>query len=242
MAGAGDGGAVRAVTPDLQDRLARLEASYGTPEPPAVTDPFEMVLWENVAYLVDDERRARVFARLQEEIGLLPLEISTTPLEVLAEVIRDGGMQPAHRAGKLLAVADEALDIGQDSLQQLIRTAPDKASKALRRFPGIGEPGADKILLFSHAKRTLAPESNALRVLVRLGFGEEDESYGRMYRSAEKAVAPQLSEDFAWLIRAHQLLRRHGQEICKRSVPLCEACPLTDGCRWFLTRAGDGTA
>ena len=228
--------------PDLQDRIARLEASYGTPEPPAITDPFEMVLWENVAYLVDDERRARVFARLQEEIGLLPLEISTTPLEVLAEVIRDGGMQPEHRAGKLLAAADEALDIGQDSLQQLIRTAPDKASKALRRFPGIGEPGADKILLFSQAKRTLAPESNALRVLVRLGFGEGDEkNYSRMYRSAAKAVAPQLSEDFAWLIRAHQLLRRHGQEVCKRSVPLCEVCPLTDGCRWFLSRAGDGT-
>lgn len=225
----------------LQDRIARLEAFYGPPAPPAVTDPFEMVLWENVAYLVDDERRARVFARLREEVGLLPLEISTTPPEVLAEVIKDGGMQPLHRAEKLLAAAAEALDIGLDRLEKLIRTAPDKASKALRRFPGIGEPGADKILLFSRAKRTLAPESNALRVLVRLGFGEEDENYGRMYRSAEKAVAPQLSEDFAWLIRAHQLLRRHGQEICKRSVPLCEVCPLTDGCRWFQTRAR-GTA
>lgn len=224
------------MTPDLQDRIARLEASYGTPEPPAVTDPFEIVLWENVAYLVDDERRARVFARLQEKIGLLPLEISTTPPEVLAEVIRDGGMQPLHRAEKLLTAAEEMLILGAETLATLIRKAPEKAHKALRKFPGIGEPGADKILLFSHAKRTLAPESNALRVLVRLGFGEEDESYGRMYRSAEKAVAPQLSEDFAWLIRAHQLLRRHGQEVCKRSVPLCEACPLTDGCRWFLTR------
>jgi endonuclease III len=230
------------VTPDLQDRIARLEAFYGTPEPPRITDPFEMVVWENVAYLVDDERRARVFARLQEEIGILPLEISTTPPEVLAEVIKDGGMQPEHRAAKLLAAADEAFDIGLDTLDRLIRKAPDKASKELRRFPGIGEPGADKILLFSRAKRTLAPESNILRVLVRLGFGEEDENYGRMYRSAEKAVAPQLSGDFAWLIRAHQLLRRHGQEVCKRSVPLCEACPLTDGCRWFLTRARDGTA
>ena len=152
-------------------------------------------------------------------------------------------MQPEHRAGKLLAAAAEALDIGLDRLEKLIRTAPDKASKELRRFPGIGEPGADKLLLFSHAKRTLAPESNALRVLVRLGFGEGDEkNYSRMYRSAAKAVAPELPEDFAWLIRAHQLLRQHGQEVCKRSVPLCEVCPLTEGCRWFLSRAGDGTA
>ncbi len=225
------------MSPDLRDRIARLEAFHGAPEPP-ITDPFEMILWENVAYLVDDERRARVFARLREEIGLDPEKILATPPEALAEVIRDGGMQPGHRAEKLLTAAEEMLALGAEALAALIRTAPEKAHKALRKFPGIGEPGADKILLFAGAKRTLAPESNALRVLVRLGFGEEDESYSRMYRAAGKAVAPQLPEDFSWLVRAHQLLRRHGQEVCKRSVPLCEVCPLRDGCRWFLARAG----
>jgi endonuclease-3 len=226
------------VIPNLRDRISRLEACHGSPAPPAVTGPFEMILWENVAYLVDDERRARVFTRLREEVGLDPEEILGTPTEILAGVIReDGGMQPEHRAGKLAAAAAEILRVGAERLGELIRTAPEKAHKALRRFPGIGEPGADKVLLFSHAKRTLAPDSNVLRVLVRLGFGEEDASYGRMYRSAAEAVAPQLPEDFPWLVRAHQLLRRHGQEICKRSVPLCEACPLTDGCRWFLTRS-----
>ena len=37
----------------------------------------------------------------------------------------------------------------------------------LKRFPGIGDPGADKILLCSRGAATLAPESNALRVLLR---------------------------------------------------------------------------
>jgi endonuclease-3 len=227
------------VIPDLREQVSRLEACYGSPEPPAVTDPFEMILWESVAYLVDDDRRARVFARLREEIGLAPEQILGTPVEILARVIReDGGMQPEHRAEKLLAAADEILAVGIETLRELIRTAPEKAHKALRKFPGIGEPGADKILLFSRAKRTLAADSNILRVLARLGFGAEDPSYGRMYRAAAEAVAPQLPEDFSWLLRAHQLLRRHGQEICKRSLPLCEACPLTDGCRWFLGQTG----
>jgi endonuclease-3 len=223
--------------PDLRDRISHLEAFYGPPEPPAVTDPFEMILWENAAYLVDDDRRARVFNRLREEIGLAPEKILETPLEILAGVIRDdGGMQPEHRAGKLVAAAAEILDIGVKKLKELMRTAPEKAHKVLRKFPGIGEPGADKILLFSGAKRTLGPDSNALRVLVRLGFGEEGSSYGQTYRSAAKAVASHLPRDFPWLVRAHQLLRLHGQEICKRSVPLCEACTLTKDCRWFLTR------
>lgn len=235
MAGAGLRGAVPGL--NLPDLISRLEAFYGTPQPPTVTDPFEMILWENVAYLVDDERRARVFARLQEMVELDPEEILATPPRVLAEVISDGGMQPDMRAGKLIAAADEVLQLGVEGLRELVRTAPEKARKKLKRFPGIGEPGADKILLFSHAIRTLAPDSNALRTLVRLGFGEEDENYGRMYRSAANAVASQLPPDFPWLIRAHQLLRRHGQEICKRTVPLCEACPLTEGCRWFVERS-----
>jgi len=233
------GGAVPGL--NLQELISRLESFYGLPEPPAVIDPFEMILWENVAYIVDDDRRARVFTRLQEKVGLDPQDILGTPTEILAEIIRDGGMQPERRAEKLIAAADEVLPLGVEALRELIRTAPEKAKKKLQRFPGIGEPGADKILLFSHARYTLAPDSNALRVLVRVGFGREDENYSRMYRSAAEAVAPQLPEDFSWLIRAHQLLRRHGQEICKRNVPLCEACPLTDGCRWFQTHAAPHT-
>jgi endonuclease-3 len=51
-----------------------------------------------------------------------------------------------------------------------LRAAPGKARRALRSFPGIGEPGAEKILLFSGRQARLAPESNGLRVLVRLGL------------------------------------------------------------------------
>ncbi len=226
----------RASLPSLIDRL---ESLYSSPAPPAVTDPFEMIVAESAAYLVDDDRRARVFARLREEVGLDPEDVLGTPTPVLVEVIRDGGMLPEQRAEKLGKAANTALEIGLETLRELIRTDPKKAGKLLQRFPGVGEPGADKILLFSRAKRTLGADSNVLRVLVRFGFGEGDEThYTRMYRSAAEAVAPQLPEDYPWLIRAHQLLRRHGQEICRRSAPLCEACPLTDGCRWFRERRG----
>jgi endonuclease-3 len=232
-------------TPALALLIADLEALHGTPEPPAVVDPFEMVLLENVAYLVDDERRAAAFARLGEAVGLSPEAILAAPFEELARVIAKGGMKPEHRAAKLRAaaeIASELLPGGLPALRALCREDPVLAAKVLRRFPGIGEPGADKILLFGHARRTLAPDSNALRVLRRYGFGREEKDYGRTYRSVTASVAPQLPDDSAWLIRAHQLLRRHGQEICKAGVPLCERCPLTPRCRWYLQSAAGGRA
>jgi len=107
----------------------------------------------------------------------------------------------------------------------------------LKKFPGIGDPGAEKILLFSRTHPILALESNGLRALIRIGFGEELKNYAATYRSAQEAVKDQLTsdsvEDYVWLIRAHLLLRRHGQELCKRTEPICTSCPLTENCRYW---------
>ncbi len=102
----------------------------------------------------------------------------------------------------------------------------------MKKFPSIGDPGAEKILLFSRNLPVLALDSNGLRVLIRLGYGKEDKNYTKQYRSAQEAVDFELQRDCGWLTEAHQLLRRHGQELCKRNHPLCEACPLRPECAY----------
>jgi hypothetical protein len=72
--------------------------------------------------------------------------------------------------------------------------------------------------------------SNGLRVLVRLGYAKDDANYAKTYRAAAEAVGPELPDGTAWLVAAHQLLRRHGQETCRRSEPRCKVCPLAKGC------------
>jgi endonuclease-3 len=97
----------------------------------------------------------------------------------------------------------------------------------------IGEPGAEKILLFCGALPVLALESNGLRALVRLGFGEDRKSYASTYKLVRAATSEQLPPDCGPLTRAHLLLRRHGQEICLRNEPDCLACPVAADCRYF---------
>ncbi len=219
----------------LRQHIARLLERYGRPRPP-LADPFELVLLENCAYLVDDERRAAAFRRLKKTVGTRPDALLRTPLERIADLIKDGGMRPLQRAEKLHAAAEIALAVSVATLRQLVKRSPDRARPVLKRFPGIGDPGADRILLFCRGRPGLGPDSNALRVLVRLGYGRDSAAYARTYRSAVEAAAPELPRDYAWLIRAHQLLRRHGQEVCRRTRPLCERCPLTAGCRWYRAR------
>ena len=217
-----------------------LEQRYGSPKRQRLKDPFEMIVWENVAYLVDDDRRRALFNALRRELGIDPTRILDCPGPVLTEIIKDGGMQPTQRAAKLQRAARLTLEIGRAELRAAVRERPDDARRLLRKFPGIGEPGADKILLFMRSGPTLAPDSNGLRVLTRLGFCSEHKNYAATYRSALDATAPMLPRDFSWLIPAHLLLRKHGQAVCRRSEPHCGVCPLKKQCQWFRTRSHAG--
>ncbi|HEX9161871.1 MAG TPA: hypothetical protein VF980_09210 [Thermoanaerobaculia bacterium] len=210
----------------------RLEELYGPVKQP-VTRPFDIILHENASYLVDDARRLKVFRRLRDEIGTAPEQILEHQPKEIERAIEEGGMLPSHRAEKVIKAARLAAKIGLEELDRAITADIKKARKLLKQFPGVGDPLADKILLLSGAHVCIAPDSNALRVLTRLGFGEGDEkNYAKTYRSAAAATKDEFSTPKE-AQRAHGLLRRHGQELCKRAVPRCEACPLRPVCLWY---------
>jgi endonuclease III len=191
-----------------------------------------MILWENVAYLADDDRCEDAFQLLWRRVGTRPEEILSASDEALLEVTRHGIM-PEQFAEKLRVCARIVLEEFDGDLRPILRLPLSRARKALQKFPGIGEPGAEKILLFARAYPVFALESNGLRVLVRLGFAEEKKSYSATYRLVQKAVEEELKEDHLWLIEAHQLLRRHGQQLCRRTNPGCDDCPLAADCGFY---------
>jgi endonuclease-3 len=192
-----------------------------------------MILWENVAYLADDDRRQQAFQILKERVGTKPAQILSASDEALLEVTRHGIM-PEQFAKKLRQCAQIALEEFDGDLRPVLKLPVPNAKKALQRFPGIGEPGAEKILLFGRTYPVLALESNGLRVLLRLGFGEEKKSYATTYRLVQRAVEGELEGDYSSLIEAHLRLRRHGQELCRRSEPRCDDCPLAGDCDYRL--------
>lgn len=131
----------------LRDVVTKLEALHGIQEPPPAKTAFELVLWEVAAYLVDDVRRARVFEDLRKEIGLEPESILRAGVARISRVISAGGMHPEQRAGKVETSAALALTKGLDHAVEQAEPDLRSAIRLLREFPGIGEPGAEKILL-----------------------------------------------------------------------------------------------
>jgi endonuclease III len=224
-------------TSDLPRVLDALEKLYGRPEPPPTADPLELVLWENVAYLAEDDRRAAAFRALRKRVGTRPEQILAAPGAVLQE-IAGAGILAGKQVEKMRRTAVIALEqFGGDVGAAAKRPFPD-ARKALMKFPSIGAPGAEKILLLSRHHPVLGLDSNGLRVLIRLGYGEEKKSYDATYRSAQEAAAKQLKPECRALIRAHVLLRHHGRELCRRRRPRCEACPAAEVCAYHRSATG----
>jgi endonuclease III len=219
----------------LRRIVSELASHYGTPEP-RLTDPLHLILWENIGYLVDDDKRRAGFERLRREVGLKPTDILAAPTEKLVEILKVGGIHPELRAQRLKEIAHIVLNDFEGNVRTVLKLPYSKAIKALRKFPSIGEPGAEKIMLFCKAFPVLALESNGLRVLLRLGFGKEQKNYSAAYRSVRDAVAPQASDGYDFLISAHQLLRLHGKRLCKNTAPHCDECPLTKHCNYYKAR------
>ena len=213
--------------------VSQLAAHYGQPEPPITNDPFELILLENVAYLVTDERRAEAFKALRKHAGTKPHEILAASHDEILRATKLGGMHPERRVARLKEIALVAMNEFGGDLKQVLKLPLPKAKQALRKFPSIGEPSAEKILMFTRAYPILGLDSNGLRVLVRLGFGEAKKNYTSTYRATQEAIKDQLKDDYDWLIGAHVLLRQHGKELCKTNLPLCEKCPVRKSCAYF---------
>ena len=228
-----------AARPNLQKIISQLAAHYGTPKPPIASDPFELILLENVAYLVSDDRREKAFTALRKHAGTRPHEILAASFDDILKATKLGGMHPEQRVNRLREIALVAMNEFGGDLKQALKLPLPKAKQALRRFPIIGEPSAEKILLFTRSYPVLGLDSNGLRVLVRLGFGKEKKAYTATYRSVQEAIRDQLKGGFDWLIGAHLLLRQHGKELCKTNRPLCEKCPVRKSCRYYFEISRD---
>jgi endonuclease-3 len=196
-----------------------LESHYGPQQPGWPTDPWQFIVWWHCGYPASDAACARGWEALQG-IGVEPEQLLRANPEDLAAALKAGGMVPELRALRMKEIAQRALNGFVVSRAEL------------KKYPNIADPGADRILLFAGKAPVAAVPSNCPHVLVRILRGRERENYGVNYRLAQEAIDRDVPATLDARARAYLLLKRHGQELCKRAKPKCDICPLNDVCRY----------
>src|SRR5215813_11737792 len=222
----------RAAVP-IPELLRRLESHYGKQEPSWPADPYLFLVWWYCGYPASDAACAKGWEPLNREIGVESQQILRASPQALAKALKPGGMVPELRAIRLKELAARVQDeFGGDLRTALVGPMP-QVRKILKSFHSIADPGADRILLFAGIAPIAAVASNCPYVLVRILHGRERENYGATYREAQEAIESEVPAKVDARIRAYLLLKRHGQELCKRTKPKCPECPVRSSCAFF---------
>jgi endonuclease III len=218
--------------------LDALESCHGTQTPTSPTDPYLFMVWWHCGYPPSEERCSQGWKGLNARIGVAPDDVLSASSSRLARVLRAGGMVPELRARRLKEVVRRIRTVFSGDLRAGLRALPLPAARAaLRKFPGVGNPGADRILLFGDIAPVAAVPSSCPHVLVRIESGREPAAYTAVYAQAQRSLETQLPATPGARTRAYLLLQRHGRALCKRTNPKCSACPVAPDCAFFVAAA-----
>jgi len=213
--------------------LDGLEAHYGMQSVWWPTDPYEFLVWWHCGYPQSDDRCAKGWTALTANMSIAPQRILAADPVAIASALKLGGMVPELRAFRLKEIAMRVQDELEGDLLRALRRSPTEARNLLKRFPNISDPGADRILLFAAIMPIAAVPSNNVNVIIRLLYGRERENYRVNYRESQQAIEQEIAADVQARQRAYLLLKRHGQQLCKRTNPKCGQCPLRANCAYF---------
>jgi endonuclease III len=171
--------------PRLTRHLDTLDSLYGPQLPGRPADPWLFLVWWHCVwwhcgYPASDTSRAKGWESLKSRIGVGPDQILVAGHFQLTAALKPGGMVPELRAMRLKEIAERVqTEFGGDLMGAIQRLPLSQARAALKRFPNIAGPGADRILLFAGLSPVAAVPSNCPHVLVRIRVGKECENYGK---------------------------------------------------------------
>jgi A/G-specific adenine glycosylase len=183
----------------MDERLLAWYAANGRDLPWRRTrDPYAILVSE---VMLQQTQVPRIVPRYEEWLERWPTAealAAATP----ADVIRAwAGLGYNRRAVNLHRCAQRVAELG----------GFPREPAELRKLPGIGPYTAAAIACFAFGAQVAAPDTNAVRVLERLG---------------RPGAAPPEGRAYEW----NQALFDLGREVCIARRPRCGQCPLADGC------------
>jgi len=215
-------------------QLDALESFHGRQRPDWPVDPYAFLVWWHCGYPPSDEACNKGWAALTAEQDVAPAKLVKARAPTLARLLKAGGFVADLRAERIKSIAAEVIEKWGGDLSRALRETPIAAAmKALKKLPGIGEPGAERILLFGDIAPVPAVPSNATQVAVRMQRGASFDAYTKDYREGRRLIEAHVPATLAARQRSFLLLKIHGQTLCKRSKPQCDACPIASNCAFF---------
>lgn len=203
--------------------ISRLSALYGEPVWRPHGDPMSELVLTILSQNTSDANSGRAFMRLRSRFGTWEELLAADPDEIVPE-IQAGGL--ARIKAPRIKAALEAVYERRGSFDiEFLRDLPLEEAKAwLRELKGVGPKTAACVLMFALGRPALPVDTHVHRVAQRLGLVPAKAGAAQAHDILEAMLAPDEVYPF------HISLIKHGRRLCRAQRPLCERCPLLEGC------------
>lgn len=223
----------------------RLCAAYGCPVNYFHTlDPLSELVSALLSHRTRNRDSGLAFRALRERFAQWS-EVRDAPVAEVQEAI-SACTWPEQKAPRIQAVLREltARGDGQLNLDFLLDWPVDKTRAWLETLPGVGPKTSAAVMSFSTLRgKALPVDSHHHRVAQRLGLIPDNMAVG----PAHAILEAQLPADWdaQHVYDNHQVLMKHGKNVCTWRDPRCRSCQLLDLCPHGLAAvalSGPGSA
>lgn len=172
--------------------------------------------WTNVEKAIANLKQARL---------LTPERLHAVDQSQLAQLIRPSGYFNLKTI-KLHAFTQFLFDKHHGKLSHLFKLDLMQLRDELLGVYGIGPETADSIILYAAHKPIFVVDTYTRRIFARLGLSKEDATYTEL----QEIFMRHLPRDEKLFNEYHALIVALGKDVCKKSNPACDTCPLRKIC------------
>lgn len=157
--------------------------------------------------------------------GVCPETVAGLEMMELAEIIRPAGF--FNQKSVYLKEATAWFERYRYDAKAVQRKPLKEIREELLRVKGIGPETADSILLYAFGFTTFVVDAYTMRLCERYPIDA-----GKSYAEVKTYFEENLPKSTEVYNNFHALIVINGKEHCRKN-PLCNGCPLSEGCKGF---------
>ncbi len=184
--------------------------------------PFEIAIGAILTQNTNWQNVEKAITNLKSHGLLSHKAILEIPHGQLAQLIRPAGYfnVKAKRIKNFVNFIEEEF---QGDMQEMTLVDTTQMRQKLLSVNGIGPETADSILLYALEKPVFVVDTYTVRILARHDMIYLEEA---QYHLVQDLFMENLPMDTCLFNEYHALFVRLGKEMCKRTRPICNSCPL----------------
>lgn len=205
----------------LLDIYGRLSRHFGPQKWWPADTKFEIIIGAILTQNTAWSNVERAIKNLKKEKVLSPEKLYRFKTSSLSRLIRPSGYYNV-KAKRIKSFLEFLFKDYKGSLKKMFNEDLPVLRQKLLAVNGIGPETADSILLYAAGKPVFVVDAYTKRIFSRHGFVRPDSQYHHVQR----LFSENLKADAGLFNEYHALIVELGKNICKKTKPRCEQCPV----------------